>query len=59
MGLVDKNESASRSIVDVSTKRAFESAEVRKALLGYAKAIQRVANLSILPESDIRVGSLC
>ena len=53
--LVEKYEASSRSIVDASTKKAFESAEVRKALVGYAKAIQRIANLSVLPESEIRV----
>jgi hypothetical protein len=53
--LVDKYEATSCSIVDASTKKAFESPAVRKALVGYAKAIQRIANLSILPEREMRV----
>lgn len=53
--LVDKYEAGSCSIVDASTKKAFESPAVRKALVGYAKAIQRIANLSILPEREMKV----
>eukprot|EP00602_Paraphysomonas_sp_CaronLab_P008482 CAMPEP_0185028698 /NCGR_PEP_ID=MMETSP1103-20130426/14616_1 /TAXON_ID=36769 /ORGANISM="Paraphysomonas bandaiensis, Strain Caron Lab Isolate" /LENGTH=679 /DNA_ID=CAMNT_0027563203 /DNA_START=218 /DNA_END=2257 /DNA_ORIENTATION=- len=50
---VERYESRSRSVVDPATKSAFESSEVRKALVSFARVIQRVANLSTLPEVDI------
>jgi hypothetical protein len=45
----------SRSIVDPSTKTTFESAPVRKGLMGLAKDMQRLANLSIAPTDEMKV----
>ena len=40
------------SAVDPSTRKTFESPEVRRALMSLAKEMQRIANLSVcLPQA--------
>lgn len=44
-----------QSVVDPSTRSTFESPPVRKGLMGLAKDIQRLANLSIAPLESMEV----
>jgi len=43
-----------QSVVDPSTRSTFESAPVRKGLMGLAKDMQRLANLSIAPTDSMQ-----
>jgi hypothetical protein len=52
---VQRYEETAKSIVDPSTKKAFESPQTKKALLGFARAIQRIANLSTLDGQQAEV----
>jgi hypothetical protein len=45
------------SLVDPSTERAIRSPPVRRALVNVAKNVQRVANASCVPESQLEVSS--
>jgi hypothetical protein len=44
-----------QSKVDPSTRKTFESPLVRKGLMGLAKVMQRLANLSIAPADAMEV----
>ena len=43
------------SLVDPGTEKIFRSSEVRKSLINVAKNVQRVANASCVPESQLEV----
>lgn len=46
---------AHASLVDSNTEKTMRSAQVRKALVNVAKNVQRVANASCVPESQLEV----
>lgn len=52
---MQRYEEKARSIVDPSTQKAFESPHTRKALLAFARSVQKVANLSILNRQFVEV----
>lgn len=43
------------SVLDPSTKKAFDSKEVKSALVQLAKSVQSIANASCLPQNEIEV----
>lgn len=47
------------SVVDPCTRSTFESAPVRRGLMGLAKDMQRLANLSIAPAHLMEVCDKC
>jgi hypothetical protein len=55
---MQRYEEKAKSVVDPSTQKSFESPQTKKALLAFARSVQKIANLSILNRQNVEVGSL-
>jgi hypothetical protein len=55
---MQRYEEKAKSIVDPSTQKSFESPHTKKALLNFARSVQKIANLSIVNRQNAEVSLL-